>query len=100
MLLLLHGSILDMNWSPESEDDIRQREASIMALGMVCTMTLDAAPFHSDDKFCTMVPICSYYSIRAARERLQQQYKRSDKLCSDIETLLRAEDAYRKTWTF
>ena len=101
LLFLLHGSILDTLQHSKSETDYQKREISWIGLDMVCRMTLDVARLHGEEKTHIM-PICCFYNLQAARKHMQQRNElvMNEALSRDIDILLRAEEIYRKTWTF
>lgn len=68
---------------------------------MVCRMILDVAQWHGEEKAPIML-ICSFYNLRAARKRMQERNKLAvdEALSRDINSLLGAEEEYRKTWVF
>lgn len=74
---------------------------SCIGLDTACRMMLDVAQRHGEEKVPIM-PICCFYNLRAARERMQERRERvvDAGLSRDIECLLGAEDEYRKTWVF
>ena len=105
LLFLLHGSVLDTLQYPKSETDHQKRDISWIGLDMVCRMTLDVAidvaQWHGEEK-AQIMPICGFYNLRAARKRMQERNKLviDEALSRDIDSLLRAEEIYRKTWVF
>lgn len=101
LLFLLHGSALDTLQYPKSEIDHQKRDMSWSGLDMVSRMVLDVAQLHGEEKAPTM-PICCFYNLRAARKHIQQRNKLvgDDALSRDIDSLLGAEEEYRKTWVF
>ena len=101
LLFLLHGSILDTLQYPTSETDHQKRDMSWIGLDMVCRMVVDVAQLHDEEK-APIMPICSFYSLRAARKRMQERNKLvvDEALSRDIDSLLGAEEEYRKTWVF
>lgn len=68
---------------------------------MVCRMILDVVQWHGEEK-APIMPICSFYNLRAARKRMQERNKLvvDEALSRDINSLLGAEEEYRKTWVF
>ena len=68
---------------------------------MVCRMVLDVTRWHGEGK-APITPICSFYTLRAARKRIQERNKLvvDEALSRDIDSLLGAEEEYRKTWVF
>lgn len=101
LLFLLHGSVLDTLQCPKSETHHQKRDISWIGLDMVCRMTLDVAKWHSEEE-AQIMPICCLYNLRTAREHMQERNKIViDKARSrDIDSLLRAEEKYCKTWVF
>jgi len=99
LLFLLHGSVLDTLHYPESETDRQKREMSLSGLDMGCRMVLDVVHCYGEEKASTM-PICSFYNLRAARQRMQERDRLvvDEALSRDLDSLLRAEDEYRKMW--
>lgn len=101
LLFILHGSVLDTLQYPKSETDHQKRDMSWLGLDMVCRMILDVTQWNGEQK-APMMPICSFYNLRAARERLQERNKLvvDEALSRDVDSLLGAEEKYRKTWVF
>ena len=101
LLFLLHGSVLDTLQYPKSETDHQKRDISWIGLDMVCRITLDVADWHGEEN-AQILPICGFYNLRAARKRMQERTKTAvdEALSRDIDTLLRAEENYSKTWVF
>lgn len=101
LLFLLHGSVLDTLQHPKSETDHQKRDMSWSGLDMVCRMVLDVTQWHGEGK-APIMPICSYYTLRAARKRMQERNKLvvDEALSRDIDSLLSAEEEYLKTWVF
>lgn len=99
LLFLLHGSVLDTLRYPKNETDHQKRDMSCIGLDMVCRMILDVAQWYDEDKAPTM-PICCFYTLRAARTRMQERYKLviDEALSRDIDSLMGAEERYCKTW--
>jgi len=64
-------------------------------------MTLDVAKWHGEEEI-QVLPICCFYNLRAARQRMQERNKLiiDEALSRDIDSLLRAEEKYRKAWVF
>lgn len=101
LLFLLHGSVLDSFQHSKSESDQQRSELSWLALHMVCKMTLDVVHLHGKAE-ASMLQICCFYNLRAARSRLQEWNDAvgDEALSRDIDSLLRTEDDYRRTWAF
>ena len=101
LLFLLHGSVLDTLQYPKSEADHQKRDISWIGLDMVCRITLDVADWHGEEN-AQILPICGFYNLRAARKRMQERNKTAvdEALSRDIDTILRAEEKYSKTWVF
>jgi hypothetical protein len=101
MLQLLHDSVLDTLQHPKSDADHQKREITCIGLDMVCRMTVDVARWHSEEK-AQIMPICCFYGLRASRKCLQERNKLviDQVLSSDIDSLLRAEEKYYRTWVF
>ncbi len=101
LLFLLHGSVLDTLQYPKSDTDHQKRDMSWVGLDMVCRMILDVAQLHGEEK-APIIPICSFYNLRAARKRRQERNKLvvDEGLSRDIDSLLGAEEEYLKTWVF
>ena len=101
LLFLLHGSVLDSLQHSKSESDQQKREISWLALDMACKMTLDVVHLHGEAE-ASMLLICCFYNLRAARSRLQEGNEAvgDEALSRDIDSLLRTEDNYRRTWAF
>ena len=99
LLFLLHGSVLDTLQYPKSETDHQKRGMSWIGLDVVCRMVLDAAQWRGEKKG-PMMPICAFYNLRAARTRMQERNKLfvDEARPHDIDSLLGAEEEYRKTW--
>ncbi len=101
LLFLLHESVLDTLRYPESDLDHQKRDIARIGLDMVCRMTLDVAQWHGEEK-AQIMPICCFYNLRAVRKCMQERNKLvgDEVLSRDIDSLLRAEEKYRKTWVF
>jgi len=101
LLLLLHGSVLDTLQYPKSETDHQKKPMSWIGLDMVCRMILDVKQLHGEEK-APIMPICSFYNLWAARKRMQERNTPvvDEVLSRDIDSLLDAEEEYRKTWVF
>lgn len=101
LLFLLHGSVLDTLQHPKSETDHQKRDMSWIGLDMVCRMMLDVVQRHGEVK-APIMPICCSYNLRAARKRMQERNKPvvDEALSRGIDSLLGAEEEYRKTWVF
>lgn len=99
LLFLLHGSVLDTLQHPRSETDHQKRDMSWSGLDMVCRMILDFTQCHREEN-APIMPICFFYNLRAARERTleRNQLVVDDALSRNIDSLLSAEEKYRKTW--
>lgn len=96
---LLHGSVLDTLQYPKSETDSQKRDISWIGLDTGCRMILDVAQWHGEAK-APIMPICCFYNLRAAINRMQERNKLvvDEALSRDIDSLLGAEEEYRKTW--
>lgn len=72
-----------------------------IGLDSACTIILDVMEYDSDDRGL-VIPICCFYSIRAARRRVQERSRLlvDGGLSRDVDVLLRAEGRYRETWVF
>ena len=99
LLFLLHGSVLDILQDPKSEADCQKRDMSWIGLEIVCRMIVDVAQWDGEEK-ASMMPIGSFYNLRTARKHLEERNKLvADEILSrDIDSLLKAEEEYRKTW--
>lgn len=98
---MIQESVLEtLEISPASEFDSQKHDAAISSLDMVCRMTLEHARYFVEG-MREMVPLCSYYNIRAAKRHLQQRNQRQDSegLSGDIDVLKRAEEIYLQTWS-
>lgn len=94
LLFLLHGSVLDTLQYPKSGTDHQKRD-------MVCRMMLDVVQSHGKEK-APIMPICCFYNLQAARKRMQERNNlvTGEAISRDIDSLLGAEEKYRKTWVF
>lgn len=101
LLFLLHGSVLDTLQYPKNETDHQKRDISWIGLDMVCRIILDVTQLHGEEND-QIRPICCFYNLRAARKRMQERNKlvEDEALSHDIDSLLRAEEKYRKAWVF
>ncbi|EXJ86814.1 hypothetical protein A1O3_03768 [Capronia epimyces CBS 606.96] len=101
LLFLLHQSILDTLEYPKSESDHQNMGRSSSGLDMVCRWVLDVVKWQGEDKAMIM-PICTFYNLRAATKRLQERNKHVvvELLSRVIDDLLGAQEAYHKTWVF
>ncbi|OCK73859.1 hypothetical protein K432DRAFT_430353 [Lepidopterella palustris CBS 459.81] len=101
LLFLLHGSVLDTLQYPTSETDHRKKDISWIGLDTACRMMLDVVQLHDEDK-APIMPNCCFYNLRAARKCMQERNKliMDEALSRDINSLLGAEEKYRKTWVF
>jgi hypothetical protein len=101
LLFLLHRSVLDTLQHPKSETDNQKRDMSWIGLDMVCRIILDVAQRHGEEK-APIMPICSFYNLRAVRKCMQERKNLvvDEALSRDIDSLLGAEEEYRKTWVF
>jgi hypothetical protein len=99
-LFLLHGSVLDTVQFPKSENDHQKEHISSMGLDTVCRMILDVVQWRSAGK-APIMPFCGIYNFRAARKNMQRRNKliADDALSRDIESLVCAEEEYRR-WMF
>ena len=103
MLVLLHESALDTIQNCEIEGDHQRRGISYAGLDMMCRMTVEVAQWHGEEERAAQIkPICCYYNLWAARERLQERNRldKDEAVSRDIHNLLRAEEKYRETWVF
>lgn len=98
LLFLLHGSVLDTPQYPKGETDHQKRDMSWIGLDMMCRMILDVEQWHGEEK-ARIMPICSFYILRAARKRIQERNQPvvDEALSRDIDSLLGAGMEYRKT---
>jgi hypothetical protein len=101
LLFRLHGSVLDSLQHSKSASDQQKREISWLALEMGCKITLDVVHLHSEAEPSILL-ICCFYNLMATRSRLQERNKAvgDEALSRDIDSLLRTEDKYRRTWEF
>ena len=67
-----------------------------MRLRTACRILLDVLECDGEDAALGM-PICCFYSIRAARRRMQErdEFAVDERLSRDVAVLLRAEEKYR-----
>lgn len=100
-LFLLHGSILETLQDSNIGSDQQRRAMSCLALDMVCKMTVDVLYLY-EDGIGPVLPICSFYNLRAARMRLEERGEgmRGKAWEEDVKRLRRAEDGHRKMWGF
>lgn len=70
-----------------------------IGLDMVCRMVLDVAQWQGEEE-APIMPICSFYNLRAALKRMQERNNLvvDEALSRSIDSLLGAEEEYRKTW--
>ena len=101
LLFLLHGSVLDTLKHSKSETGHQKRDMLCMGLDMVCGMVLDVVQWHGKEK-ARILPICSFYNLRAARTRMQERRRLvvDGALSRDIDSLLGAGEENGKTWVF
>ena len=102
LLFLLHGSVLDTLQHPKSEIEHQKKNIAWIGLGMVCRMIIDVVHWHEEKRALQIMPICCFYNLRAARKHMQERTKLvvDEALSRDIDSLLRAEEKYRKAWVF
>lgn len=101
LLFLLHGSVLDTLRYPQNETDRQRIDISWIGLDMVCRMTLEFAQWNGEGTV-QIIALCGFYDLRAARKRMQERnrFVIDESLSRDIDSLLRAEENYRKAWIF
>lgn len=101
LLLRLHGSVLDTYQEPQSEAERQGRNVASIGFGSASRIILDVVEHDGEDTGLVM-PICCFYSIRAARRRIQEGngFLGDRRLSREIDVLLHAEEKYRQAWIF
>lgn len=101
MLFILYGSIIDTVKDTESEVDRQRIETSWLGMDAICRMIVDVARVHGEVN-TRIMPICSFYNLQLARERMEERSKIqiNESYSHDIESLVRSQELYRKTWVF
>ena len=103
MLLLLHGKVLDAHQHPQSQPDHQTRNMALIGFNTTARIIIDVMEGDGEDTGGRIIPLCCFYSTRAARGRMQERSRvlvGDERLCRDVDVLLHAERRYRKMWIF